>query len=271
MVLGYLYVGAWTALRANRVRGVISLPDGSLRQTSGPRSTGVYPSSGYDKSMKPRKLSDSSFPAQPRPWQQGFSLIEVLISIVILSFGLLGAVGLQSFALKSNREGRLQSVATTLAREYAEMMRGNKQIGLNTNKTNNPYLLDDKTIKTAADVPSAWAYCMNTGCEATSLTLAQVQTKVAESEVVEWLARVQGELPSAWVKVCFDEAPFDSNGLPQWDCTAPSAGATENSIIVIKMGWTQSAIERAQTGDAALVKADVRPTLVFPVTSGNNT
>lgn len=238
---------------------------------------GICLGTAYHGGMKLKKLpanSTARSSASFRPWQRGFSLIEVLISIVILSFGLLGAVGLQSFSLKSNREGRLQSVASTLAREYAEMMRGNKQIGLNTSKTDNPYLLDDTTIKTATDIPSGWTYCLTAGCQSNSDTasdLPAVQKKVAQSEVVEWLARVQDELPGAWVKVCFDDAPFDSNGLPQWDCTAPSAGATENSIIVIKMGWTQSAIQRAQTGDAALMKADTRPALVFPVTSGNNT
>ena len=223
--------------------------------------------------MKSRKISAHSsacLSAVHRPWQRGFSLVEVLVSIVVLSFGLLGAVGLQSFSIKSNREGRLQSVATTLAREYAEMLRGNKQVGLDTDKAKNPYLLNDQTIKAASDVPSGWTFCLNTGCQSSSDTPAQAQKKVAESEVIEWLARVQNELPSSWVKVCFDDAPFDSQGLPQWDCTPP-ASVTSNSIIVIKMGWTQSAIDRGQTGDAALMKADTRPTLVFPVTSGNNT
>ncbi|MBX9935874.1 MAG: type IV pilus modification protein PilV [Burkholderiaceae bacterium] len=206
--------------------------------------------------------------------QRGFSMIEVLISIVVLSFGLLGSVGLQSFALKSNREGRLQSVATTLAREYAEMMRGNKYIGVKPAAANNPYLLNDKTIKALSDLPTAWAYCLHTGCEDGGVLTAKapntaVQTKVAQSQVLEWMARALGDLPGAWVRVCFDEAPFDSNGLPQWDCTAPTGGATANSTIVIKMGWTQSAIDRGQTGDAALQKADTRPTLIFPVTSGN--
>lgn len=212
--------------------------------------------------------------------QRGFSMVEVLISIVVLSFGLLGSVGLQSFAIKSNREGRLQSVATTLAREYAEMMRGNKGIALST--SSNPYLLDDKTIKALSDLPSAWVYCLNTGCEDGSVLTAStppapptpntaVQAKVAQSEVLEWMARTLDELPGAWVRVCFDDAPFDSSGLPQWACTAPTGGANANSTIVIKMGWTQSAISRGQTGDAALQKADTRPTLVFPVTSGNNT
>ncbi|WP_091452966.1 type IV pilus modification protein PilV [Giesbergeria anulus] len=213
--------------------------------------------------------------------QRGFSMIEVLISIVVLSFGLLGSVGLQSFAIKSNREGRLQSVATTLAREYAEMMRGNKDVGTKTSTADNPYLLDDKTIKALSDLPSAWAYCLHTGCEDGGVLAAStppapptpntaIQKKVAQSEVLEWMARALDELPSAWIRVCFDDAPFDSSGLPQWTCTAPIGGATVNSTIVIKMGWTQSALERGQTGDAALQKADTRPTLVFPVTSGND-
>ena len=43
--------------------------------------------------------------------QQGFSLVEVLVAIVVLSFGLLGMVGMQAFSLQSNREARLQGQA----------------------------------------------------------------------------------------------------------------------------------------------------------------
>ena len=32
----------------------------------------------------------------------GFTLVEVLVSIVVLSFGMLGIVGVQAFALQSN-------------------------------------------------------------------------------------------------------------------------------------------------------------------------
>ena len=35
---------------------------------------------------------------------RGFSLLEVLISIVVLSFGVLGAAGLQATSLQANRE-----------------------------------------------------------------------------------------------------------------------------------------------------------------------
>ena len=62
---------------------------------------------------------------QLRRTEQGFTLVEVLISIVILSFGMLGMVGLQAGALQANREAKLQSVGTGVARELAETMRGN--------------------------------------------------------------------------------------------------------------------------------------------------
>ena len=40
---------------------------------------------------------------------------------MVLSFGMLGIVGVQAFALQSNREARLQSHAVNLARELADL------------------------------------------------------------------------------------------------------------------------------------------------------
>src|ERR1035437_6960909 len=68
----------------------------------------------------------------------GFSLIEVLVSIVVLSFGLLGMVGMQAAALQSNREARLQSAGVVLTRELADMIRGNKIEGVKPTGSN-PY------------------------------------------------------------------------------------------------------------------------------------
>ena len=76
----------------------------------------------------------------PRASNQGFTLIEVLVAIIVFSFGLLGMVGMQAFALQSNREARLQSEATSLARELAEMMRGNRQIAVKPTAAAKPYL-----------------------------------------------------------------------------------------------------------------------------------
>lgn len=197
--------------------------------------------------------SDAASPAgnrRPKP-QDGFSLVEVLASVVILSFGLLGMAALQSSALKANREARLQSRAVLLARDLAEHIRNNNSVGLLTGSSN-PYL---GKFKTDPLVPTTPAYCMRTGCTTSK--------EIAQAEMTEWLYRVSKQLPGARVDVCFDEKPFDANGLPHWTCSE-----TGNEIV-IKIGWTRSSINTALTGEAAFDKARV-PAVVVPISAGNN-
>lgn len=61
-----------------------------------------------------------------RKKQGGFSLLEILISVLILSIGLLGLAGLQLTALKNNTSAYNRSLATTLAYDIADRMRANK-------------------------------------------------------------------------------------------------------------------------------------------------
>lgn len=192
----------------------------------------------------------------------GFTLIEVLVSIVVLSFGMLGMVGMQGFALQANRDARIQAQAVVLARELAEMMRGNKVIGVKATATDNPYLGSFSSPLTLATP----VYCLSVSNAATGCTST---ANVASAEMTDWLARVDTELPGARVAVCFDGAPYDAEGLPKWDCTPGSA----NEIIAIKIGWTRGSTDRTKTGSTALEKSsdsNSRPYIIFPVTSGNS-
>jgi type IV pilus assembly protein PilV len=194
--------------------------------------------------------------------QSGFSLIEVLISIVILSFGLLGMVGLQASAIQSNKDARLQSTAGGLARELAEMMRSNMVVALGTTAATNPFLADI----TSSGTPPAMAhsnpsYCLNASNTATACA---DNIEVARAQMTEWLARANTDLPGARVVVCVDSAPFDASGLPQWGCTAGT-----NATFVVKLGWTRGSTDRSKKGADALERAVV-PSIVYPVTPGNS-
>ncbi len=57
--------------------------------------------------------------------QQGFTLVEVMIAVVVFSFGLLGVAGVMLVAVKSNHNGYLRTQATFLAHSMADMMRRN--------------------------------------------------------------------------------------------------------------------------------------------------
>jgi len=56
---------------------------------------------------------------------QGFSLVEVLVSIVVLSIALLGTAGLTAASLKSTNSSYYRSQATVLADDILDRMRAN--------------------------------------------------------------------------------------------------------------------------------------------------
>jgi type IV pilus assembly protein PilV len=56
----------------------------------------------------------------------GFSLLEVLIALLIFSFGLMGLAALQSFSVKNNQSSSFRSQATLLAYQIIDAMRANR-------------------------------------------------------------------------------------------------------------------------------------------------
>ncbi|WP_316672465.1 type IV pilus modification protein PilV [uncultured Tolumonas sp.] len=58
-------------------------------------------------------------------WQHGFSLIEVLISLVLLGVGLLGAIALQATSLKEGQVSNYRSNATVIAHSVLDQVRAN--------------------------------------------------------------------------------------------------------------------------------------------------
>ncbi len=57
--------------------------------------------------------------------QSGFSLLEVLISLLVMSIGLLGLGGLQIVSLKGTAGAHSRTIATMYAMELADRMRAN--------------------------------------------------------------------------------------------------------------------------------------------------
>lgn len=78
----------------------------------------------------------------------GFSLIEVLIAVVILSFGILALTALQSSLIKAATDSRAQSVALALAKDQLEQMRSFRSL-------NDYYALTDSTSAQSIDNTNA--------------------------------------------------------------------------------------------------------------------
>jgi len=55
----------------------------------------------------------------------GFTMVELLVAVLVLSIGLLGLAGLQAAGLRNNQSAYLRSQATILAYDVADRMRAN--------------------------------------------------------------------------------------------------------------------------------------------------
>jgi type IV pilus assembly protein PilV len=67
-----------------------------------------------------------------RRTQRGMTLVEVLVTAVLISVGLLGVAALQLTSLKSNQESYVRSQAAMLAADLLDRMRAN-QAGVRAN------------------------------------------------------------------------------------------------------------------------------------------
>jgi type IV pilus assembly protein PilV len=200
-----------------------------------------------------------------RPYSDGFTLLEILVSIVILSFGLLGMVGIQAMALKSNNDARQQSAAVQLAGELSDMMRGNKAVAVALTPATNPYLIADyvggAAIANPPETCSAPAGCTS-------------PLNVASWEKTDWLTRVNAAFPGVHVQVCYDNAPYTAGGIPQWGCAGAAAAG---GSISIKIGWVRASTNSDRSTTTAIAGALTTvtganaspPSVIYLVTPGS--
>lgn len=90
---------------------------------------------------------------------QGFSLLEILITMVVLSIGLLAMASVSTGVMKSNIFSSKLTTATALAREKMEAIRGKGFLLASAGKTTEEYgtiplYLPFKRIVTIGDVAS---------------------------------------------------------------------------------------------------------------------
>lgn len=194
----------------------------------------------------------------------GYSLVEVLVSVFVLSIGILGAVGLQLSAFRSNQQSSLAVVATQISQDIAERIRANDAMS-SLPDDQNPYLFDTGNGNAAKLTAK--------GCFATECT----PSEMAAADVYEWVMRIVGEplkpdaslkegalqgLPGGRGVVCRDDAIWEADIGYRWACETSVNGA--NAPIVVKLGWYSRNVDGALRSDESNAYDD-RPSLVMVV------
>ena len=161
-----------------------------------------------------------------RPSQRGVTLIEVMVALLIFALGLLGSAGLVLSSLQAGKYSNNSVMATTMAREYGELMQMIPDAVSPTSKagssTAGTLLLDTDSLA-AGDANS---------CTGATKTCTPAQMVAAVRS--DWGQRVKSTayLPEGRALVCRDSSPRDAAGKLDWG-GCDGAGDT----VLIKMGW----------------------------------
>lgn len=155
--------------------------------------------------------------------ERGFTLLEVLIALVVLSIGLLGLAALQTTILRSSHSADLRTQATFLAYDMTDRLRANMD-GLQSG-----YYVNANAASRSC------TYNADTDTAASNCTANQI----AENDIDEWDAAIARDLPSGVGVVCLDSSPDDggddnSNGTvenTEYECSGTG------SSYAVKLWW----------------------------------
>ena len=117
--------------------------------------------------------------------QAGTTLIEVLISLLVLSGGMLGMAGVHSVSLRANQAAYYRTLATTATQDIVERMRANVS-GVDFGDYDNV-------------AGAATASCFtNVGCN---------RTQLAAQDILDWTISIAAAFPLGTAVVCIDSTP----------------------------------------------------------------
>jgi type IV pilus assembly protein PilV len=172
-----------------------------------------------------------------KDYQKGFTLLEVLIALLIVSFGMLGVAGLQLVTLKSNASSQYRSLAVNYANEIGERMRAN-EAALKTALMTVPFVAYNSpaTGKTHPSLTTFTATCKTLGC---------LPAQQALNDLAEWQQGIAATFPNGIGIVCLDSGTIISaNGIPG-EASYNGTVFTPNcdglgSVSVVKIAWLEN-------------------------------
>ena len=150
--------------------------------------------------------------------QRGFSMLEILITLVIIATALLGTAGLQIQAMRVSQSGQYRTQAVFLASDIAERMEANKAAAITGNYV----------VATASTPSTATLDCSTNACDVAAL---------AAWDISQW------------------ENEIISLGLPQatWVITQTATGNPSTYKIVINWNERRKNIQYSTTGSTELL------------------
>jgi type IV pilus assembly protein PilV len=138
-------------------------------------------------------------------FKTGFTLIEVLVTMAIVSCALLGVAGIIVSGMKANLGSQSRSQATWLANDIIDRMRGNRG--------------------TAEDVSAPYNIAVTDPDPADTAT-------IPKQDLVAWRTALRSALPSGTGGVSIDAATKKVTVTIQWDDSRIVGGLANQKFVV---------------------------------------
>lgn len=148
--------------------------------------------------------------------QRGFTMVESLVALVVLSVGLLGIASLYVTSLRTGRTAMLRTQAVTLVGDMADRIRANGRAG------------DAYDSASYGGGPALQGCVAGVNCSAEEL---------AEDDLASWITAVDGALPAPIATVTF----------------TPAVGAGRPDRYTIDLQWQEAAEEFSYTSNIQLI------------------
>lgn len=153
--------------------------------------------------------------------QSGFTLLEVLVALLILSIGLLGLAALQTVSLQFNTGSYARTQATLVAYEIIERMRANPT-------ATKAGLYDVPTTAVAAAKKGDMTSCLGAACDSSNM---------AKYDLGQWYRRMVVLLP--------DSGGQDPTKLATIERDTTPTSPTFNSVT-ITIKWRENEVDKQQ-------------------------
>lgn len=152
-------------------------------------------------------------------FQHGFSLIEVLVTMVLVAIGVLGMVALQGRSIQYTQDSVQRNSAVTLANNLTEIMRANPNELFASSSTGTPYYSNFKSNS---------IFFKKEGVALNSAACPALP-KTAAEQLACWAANVRREVPG------------DADLFKAYThiCRSSQSGACDDkgSMIEIQLAW----------------------------------
>ncbi|MFA5590006.1 MAG: type IV pilus modification protein PilV [Lysobacteraceae bacterium] len=184
---------------------------------------------------------------------RGFTLLEVMIAVLVLSLGLLGMAALQAYSMRNNQSANYRTHATNLAYQLLDMARSHR--GMTVDASGNP-MAANYNVQALLSATSGNFTAVRSSIDGLPASCMATTRNPVTCDRERWLNAVRATLPQGrartnfnagtgelTIEICWrdDRAAADAESSTSSNCTLASEGYGQKTIGPDGSDWDNNA------------------------------